>query len=218
MKTPYLAVEGISLSLKGDSILEDVSMHAESGEVVGISGRNGSGKSMLFKCIVGLLVPQRGEITVDGFRVVSERRFPPELGALIEKPGFIGSMSGFDNLELLASIQSKTSKRDIREALHAVGLDGAADTRVRKYSLGMKQRLGIAQAIMENPKLLILDEPTSGLDAAGVEMLHGLVLELKARGTTILLASHLADDIRTLSDRVLHMQAGRLVTAGAQAA
>jgi len=210
MSTPFLSVDRVSLTVNGEPILHDVSFSAERGQVIGIIGRNGSGKSMLFKSIVGLFVPQNGEISVDGFEVVSSRRFPPHLGALIEKPGFIGSMSAYDNLALLASIQRKIGKAEILRSLDAVGLGDAARTRVRKFSLGMKQRLGIAQATMEGPSLLVLDEPTSGLDADGVEMLRALVLEERERGTVILIASHLRDDIELLSDRVFSMDQGRL--------
>jgi len=208
--SPFLKVDAISLTLKNEPILKNVSFEAYPGEVVGIVGRNGSGKSMLFKCIAGLIIPQQGEIWVGNFAVVRERRFPPNLGALIEKPGFIGSLSAYENLKILASIQGKIGDAEIREALRIVGLEHAARTKVRKFSVGMKQRLGIAQAIMEKPNLLLLDEPTSGLDADGVAMLHDLVKRLKAEGVTILLTSHIREDITALSDRVLEMESGVL--------
>jgi ABC-2 type transport system ATP-binding protein len=210
MTEPFLSVDRVSLSIKGEPILDDVSFSADRGEVVGIVGRNGSGKSMLFKSIAGLFIPQHGEISVGGFGVVSSRRFPPGLGALIERPGFVGSMSAYDNLALLASIQRKIGRVEITESLEMVGLAESARTHVRKFSLGMKQRLGIAQSIMEGPSLLVLDEPTGGLDAAGTSMLRDIVCGLRDGGVAILIASHLQEDIGLLCDRVFCMERGRL--------
>ncbi|MDO8963840.1 MAG: ABC transporter ATP-binding protein [Coriobacteriia bacterium] len=210
MTAPLLSVEDITLQIRGETVLREVSLTCSPGEVVGITGRNGSGKSMLFKCIAGLCLPQVGEIVVDGFPVVSRRRFPPDLGVLIEKPGFLGALSAYENLAVLASIQDRVGRSEILDALRVVGLSEHAQKRVRVFSLGMKQRLGIAQAIMERPRLVILDEPTSGLDGAGVEMLRRLVADLRERGAAVLVASHLAEDIAALCDRSLHMEAGRL--------
>jgi len=210
MTDAFLSVQSVSLSLKRQPILTDVSLEAHEGEVLGIVGRNGSGKSMLFKCIAGLVIPQSGEIFVGGFPVVANRRFPPALGALIEKPGFIGSMTAFENLKILASIQNVITDDEIMEALELVGLDHVARKKVRTFSLGMKQRLGIAQAVMEHPRLVLLDEPTSGLDAEGVSMLHALVNRLKAQGVLLLLASHIKEDIDQLADRVFMMDRGVL--------
>ncbi len=210
MNEAFLTVRSVSLSLKGDQVLKDVSLEAHAGQVIGIVGRNGSGKSMLFKCIAGLVIPQSGEIVVDGFPVVANKRFPPDLGALIEKPGFLGSLSAYENLSVLASIQNRIGREEILEALRVVGLEDVARKKVRKFSVGMKQRLGIAQAFMERPRLLLLDEPTSGLDSNGVEMLHAVVNRLKAQGVTVLLASHIREDIERLSDCVLGMERGVL--------
>jgi len=210
MTEPFLKVDKVSLKLKNAAILKEVSLETYPGEVIGIIGRNGSGKSMLFKCIAGLVLPQCGEITVGDISVVREKRFPKDFGALIEKPGFIGSMSAYDNLKILASIQAKIGEKEIMESLRKVGLDNAIRKRVYKFSTGMKQRLGIAQAIMEKPKLLLLDEASSGLDEGGFSMLHALVRQLKAQGVTILLTSHIQEDIITLSDRVFKMDNGVL--------
>ena len=212
MTEPFLKVDKVSLKLKNAAILKEVSLETYPGEVIGIIGRNGSGKSMLFKCIAGLVLPQCGEITVGDISVVREKRFPKDFGALIEKPGFIGSMSAYDNLKILASIQAKIGEKEIMESLRKVGLDNAIRKRVYKFSTGMKQRLGIAQAIMEKPKLLLLDEASSGLDEGGFSMLHALVRQLKAQGVTILLTSHIQEDIITLSDRVFRMDNGVLST------
>ena len=210
MTKAFLKVDRVSLKLKNAAILKEVSLETYPGEVIGIIGRNGSGKSMLFKCIAGLVLPQCGEITVGDISVVREKRFPKDFGALIEKPGFIGSMSAYDNLKILASIQAKIGEKEIMESLRKVGLDNAIRKRVYKFSTGMKQRLGIAQAIMEKPKLLLLDEASSGLDEGGFSMLHALVRQLKAQGVTILLTSHIQEDIITLSDRVFKMDNGVL--------
>lgn len=210
MTDAFLSVQSVSLSLKGQPILTDVSLEAHEGEVLGIVGRNGSGKSMLFKCIAGLVIPQSGEIFVGGFPVVANRRFPPALGALIERPGFIGSMTAFENLKILASIQNAITDDEIMETLELVGLNHVARKKVRTFSLGMKQRLGIAQAVMEHPRLVLLDEPTSGLDAEGVSMLRALVNRLKAQGVLLLLASHIKEDIDQLADRVFMMDRGVL--------
>jgi len=211
VKKEYLCVDQVTLVLNGVAVLDNVSLSNSTGEVLGISGRNGSGKSMLFKCIAGLIIPTSGEIIVDGFEVVSQKRFPPRMGALIEKPGFIGSLSGYENLKLLASIRNEIGKEEILKAIYAVGLsDEQARMHVRKYSLGMKQRLGIAQAIMENPKLLILDEPTSGLDSDGVEVLREIIKQQAHKGVCVLLASHIKEDMDLLCDRVLTMENGNL--------
>lgn len=210
MAKPVLTVDSISLTLKNEPILKRVSLMVSAGEVVGITGRNGSGKSMLFKCIAGLYLPQKGEITANGFAVVKEKRFPPEFGALIEKPGFLGGLTAYENLSILACIQNKIGKKEILEAIRIVGLEHAAHKKVKKFSLGMKQRLGIAQAIMEKPKLLILDEPTSGLDEAGVAQVRTLIGQLKSEGTAILIASHISEDIEALSDRIYEMELGEL--------
>jgi len=210
MTEPFLRVDRVSLTLKNVPILKEVSLEAYSGEVIGIIGRNGSGKSMLFKCIAGLVLPQRGEIFVGSAAVVRERRFPPNFGALIDKPGFINSMSAYDNLKILASIQGKIGDPEIMESLRMVGLEHVARKKVYKFSTGMKQRLGIAQAVMEKPKLLLLDEPSSGLDEGGFAMLHSLVKQLKTQDVTIILTSHIQEDIIALSDRVSKMDGGVL--------
>lgn len=205
-----VAVDHVSLTIKGATLLDDVSLHADAGEVVGVVGRNGSGKSVLFKCIVGLFVPQRGEITVDGVAIVGERRFPTSVGAIIEKPGFVGSMTAIQNLKVLASIRNRIREPEIMDALALVGLEHAAHKRVYKFSLGMLQRLDIAQAIMEKPTVVILDEPTNGLDESGVAMVRGLVRRLRDGGASILLASHQPQDIEELCDRVYVVERGRL--------
>lgn len=194
---------------KETTALDDVSLFLEKNKIHGIIGRNGSGKTVLFKCICGFMKLDSGEITVNGKRV--KPAAAQEMGVIIENPGFIGSMSGFKNLKLLASIQRKISDETIRDTMRLVGLDPDSRKHVRKYSLGMRHRLGIAQAIMEDPEILILDEPMNGLDKQGVEEIRKLLLRLKEQGKTILLSSHYAEDIKVLCDTVHEMDGGKLL-------
>lgn len=189
-----------------ETVLRDVSLTVKRGEIAGLVGNNGSGKTVLMKCICGFLRPERGEITVCGKRIGKDCDFPESLGLIIETPGFLPSMSGYRNLRTLAALRGKIGKAEILDTLRRVGLYDARRKSVGKYSLGMRQRLGIAQAIMENPDVLILDEPFNGLDAATVAEMRTLLLDLKAQGKTILLASHNAEDIRTLCDFVHEME------------
>ena len=189
-----------------ETVLRDVSLTVKRGEIAGLVGNNGSGKTVLMKCICGFLRPEKGEITVGGKRIGKDCDFPPNLGLIIETPGFLPSMSGYRNLRTLAALRGVIGKAEILDTLRRVGLYDARRKSVSKYSLGMRQRLGIAQAIMENPDVLILDEPFNGLDAATVAEMRKLLLELKEKGKTILLASHNAEDIRTLCDFVHEME------------
>ena len=193
-------------------VLKNVSISFEKGRIHGIVGRNGSGKTVLFKCICGLMHPEEGVILVNGKRV--GRRdvdMPEDIGAIIEAPGFLPNYSGYKNLRFLANIRRKIGKEEILNVLKTVGLDPESRKHVGKYSLGMRQRLGIAQAIMEDPEILILDEPMNGLDNAGVQDIRALLLELKAQGKTILLASHNHEDIAALCDTVHEMDGGVLL-------
>ena len=191
-------------------VLKNVSISFEKGQIHGIVGRNGSGKTVLFKCICGLMHPEEGVILVNGKRVGRDVDMPENIGAIIEAPGFLPNYSGYKNLRFLANIRRKIGKEEILNVLKTVGLDPESRKHVGKYSLGMRQRLGIAQAIMEDPEILILDEPMNGLDNAGVQDIRALLLELKAQGKTILLASHNHEDIAALCDTVHEMDGGVL--------
>ena len=193
-------------SFGSETVLRDVSLTVRRGEIAGLVGNNGSGKTVLMKCICGFLRPESGEITVCGKRVGKDCDFPDSLGLIIETPGFLPSMSGYRNLRTLAALRGKIGRKEILETLRRVGLYDAMRKPVGKYSLGMRQRLGIAQAIMEDPDVLILDEPFNGLDAVTVADMRELLLELKSKGKTILLASHNAEDIRALCDFVHEME------------
>ena len=189
-----------------ETVLRDVSLTVKRGEIAGLVDNNGSGKTVLMKCICGFLRPEKGEITVGGKRIGKDCDFPPNLGLIIETPGFLPSMSGYRNLRTLAALRGVIGKAEILDTLRRVGLYDARRKSVSKYSLGMRQRLGIAQAIMENPDVLILDEPFNGLDASAVAQMRTLLLGLKEQGKAILLASHNAEDIRTLCDHVCEMK------------
>ena len=191
-------------------VLKEVNLTLEQGRVYGIVGNNGSGKTVLMKCICGFLIPTTGLIRVFGSSIGQDVDFPESLGVIIETPGFLTNLTGRKNLEILAGMRRKIGPAEILQVLEKVGLDPALKKPVANYSLVMRQRLGIAQAIMEDPKLLILDEPFNGLDKHGVGEIRKLLLELKEEGKTILLASHNEEDIRILCDEVYEMDGGVL--------
>lgn len=205
-----ITVKDVSLKIKKDMILKDITAEFTDGKIHGIIGRNGSGKTMLMKCICGFIKPTEGEITVSGKRIGTDCDFPESIGVIIETPEFIPYYSGFKNLKLLADIRHKITDDDIRRSMELVGLDPKLKKSVKKYSLGMRQRLGLAQAVMENPDLLILDEPMNGLDKDGVGDVRRYLLNLKEQGKTILIASHSAEDIDVLCDTVVEMDKGRM--------
>lgn len=202
-------ISNLTKDIKGTKVLNKVNLQLESGKAHGIVGRNGSGKSMLFKAICGLINTTEGSITVFD-KVIKNGSFPDDVGMIIENPGFLLQYSAFKNLKILASINNKISDERIKETIALVGLDPEDKKIVKKFSLGMKQRLGIAQALMENPKLLILDEPMNGLDSEGVKQIREILLKLKSNSVTILLASHNSDDIDEICDCVYTMENGVL--------
>ena len=203
-----IRVEGVYKRFGTDTVLKDVSRSFERGRIHGIVGNNGSGKTVLMKCICGFLIPDGGSITVNGERIGVDVDFPRDMGLIIETPGFLPNVTGMKNLEILASLNKKIGLREIAASMRAVSLDPSMNKPVGKYSLGMRQRLGIAQAIMEDPALLILDEPLNGLDKHGVREMRQLIKGLKEQGKTILLASHNQGDIDELCDTVCEMDAG----------
>ena len=205
-----IEVQNVVKRFRDQVVLKNVSISFEKGQIHGIVGRNGSGKTVLFKCICGLMHPEEGVILVNGKREGRDVDMPEDIGAIIEAPGFLPNYSGYKNLRFLANIRRKIGKEEILNVLKTVGLDPESRKHVGKYSLGMRQRLGIAQAIMEDPEILILDEPMNGLDNAGVQDIRALLLELKAQGKTILLASHNHEDIAALCDTVHEMDGGVL--------
>ena len=205
-----IKVEKLSLTIKEHEILKNINHNFDKGKIHGLIGRNGSGKTMLMKCICGFVKPTEGTVRVDGKQIGKDCDFPENVGIIIETPGFIPYYSGYRNLKLLADLNKKIDGDKIKETMKQVGLDPNLKRHVKKYSLGMRQRLGLAQAIMENPDLLILDEPMNGLDKEGVADMRKYLLELKEQGKTILIASHSSEDIEILCDTVCEMDKGVL--------
>lgn len=203
-------MKNINLKIGKNDILKNINVEYEKGKIHGLIGRNGSGKTMLMKCICGFVKPTEGTIFVADKQIGRDCDFPDSVGIIIETPGFIPYYSGYRNLKLLADLNKKIDKEKIRNTMQMVGLVPDLKRHVKKYSLGMKQRLGLAQAIMENPDLLILDEPMNGLDKDGVSDMRKYLLNLKEQGKTILIASHSAEDIEILCDTVCEMDKGVL--------
>ena len=206
----YVVVDRVTKRFGEEMVLKETTMTMKRGKVYGIVGNNGSGKTVLMKCICGFLPVTSGSICVGQKYIGRDTDFPESLGLIIETPGFLTEYTGRKNLEILADLKRKVSGKGIRECLQKVGLAPDLKKPVSKYSLGMRQRLGIAQAIMENPEFLILEEPFNGLDKKGTADIRAILLELKKQGKTILLASHNSMDIDILCDEVYEMDAGVL--------
>lgn len=209
-KSDYVRVDRVTKKFGSEVVLKETTMAMSRGKVYGIVGNNGSGKTVLMKCICGFLPVTSGSICVGEKYIGRDTDFPESLGLIIETPGFLTEYTGKKNLEILADLNRKISAGEIRRVLQRVGLDPDLKKPVAKYSLGMRQRLGIAQAIMEDPDFLILDEPFNGLDKRGVADIRSILLDLKRRGKTILLASHNSGDINLLCDEVYEIDAGIL--------
>lgn len=205
-----MKISGLSKSIKGNKVLDNISMELESGKIYGLQGKNGSGKTMLMRVICGLVYPERGEINIDGKILGKDISFPQSVGVLIENPSFLSNYTAFENLKLLAAIKGKIKDDEIKKAITDVGLDPQERKKYKKFSLGMKQRLGIACAIMEHPDLLILDEPFNALDQTGIELIRNLILKLKQEGALIILACHDREELENLSDEIFVMTEGRL--------
>ncbi len=205
-----IRIQSVSKSFGAEQALKDISHDFEEGKIHGLVGNNGSGKTVLMKCICGFLFPSKGLVWVHGRRVGVDMDFPEDLGLIIETPGFLPGESGLRNLQIIAALRRKIGERGILAALKRVGLGCAMNKPVGKYSLGMHQRLGIAQAIMEDPSLLILDEPFNGLDKQGAADMRQLILQLRGQGKTILLASHNPADIDELCQTICEMDSGVL--------
>lgn len=204
-----IEVKNVSVTIGKNRILQDISVTFEKGKIHGLIGRNGSGKTVLMKCICGFMKPTSGAVFVEGKQIGKDVDFVPNAGVIIETPGFVPFYSGYKNLDILAELNRRIGREEIEDAMRTVGLDPGLKRHVKKYSLGMRQRLGIAQAIMEKPQLLILDEPFNGLDKEGVEQMRTYFLKLKEEGATILLTSHTSEDIKLLCDTVTEMEKGR---------
>lgn len=205
-----IKVENVSKTIKGQVILDQINLELEYGNIYGFVGRNGSGKSMLLKAICGFIQPDEGSITIDGKMLGVDMDFPEDIGIIIEKPSFIPYLSGLENLKILAEIRKIITEEKIREEMEAFGLDPDNKKKVKHYSVGMKQRLALAQAFMENPRLLILDESMNGLDREGVAFAKKRIKEAKDEGKMILICSHIAGDIQELCDVIFEIDAGRI--------
>ncbi|WP_282154635.1 ABC transporter ATP-binding protein [Cytobacillus gottheilii] len=199
-------LKNISKSYKGLVLFENTNLAIEKGKIYGLTGPNGSGKSVLFKMMCGFIFPDQGTVTVRGKQLGKDNRFPEDFGIIIDRPGYIGNKTGFENLKYLAMINKKISDEQIKETMIKVGLQPAAKQKVKEYSLGMKQKLAIAQAIMEDQEILLLDEPFNALDVDSVENIRGLLKSLKDKGKTIVLTSHNQEDIDLLSDHIYRVR------------
>lgn len=205
-----IVVNEVSKSIYGVPIINSISMKLVSGNVYGFQGINGSGKTMLMRLICGLIYPTKGEIIIDEKRLGKEITFPQSVGLLLENPAFLDSYTGYENLEMLASIKNIITREEIHEAITSVGLDPLDKRKYKKFSLGMKQRLGIAAAIMEKPDILILDEPTNSLDSSGVSLVKTIIAKERERGAIIILACHDLPVLQDVSDEIFLLEQGKI--------
>lgn len=208
MSNIIVSFENVYKSFNNEQILRNVSCTFEAGKIHGFVGKNGSGKTVLMKMICGLILPSSGTVHVRGQQIGKDIDVPPNIGALIDSPGFLSYHSGKKNLRYLANLNRKIGDSDIHAVMERVGLDYNSKKAVGKYSLGMRQRLGIAQAIMENPEILLLDEPMNGMDKHGSEDIRRLILDLRTEGKTIFLASHIPQDVDIMCDTIFELDAG----------
>lgn len=207
-----IVTENASIKIKNKYILEDINLEFENGKIYGFYGRNGSGKTVFMKSIIGLMKLTEGRVICDGKIIGKDMDFLPDAGILIEEPSFYRQYSAVTNLKMLAGIQKKITKSEIEESIRAVGLDPDDSKKVSKYSLGMLKRLGIAQAIMEDPEILILDEATSALDEEGVNWFRNFMLEQKEKNKLVIISSHIKEDIEMLCDEVISLEHGKVTS------
>lgn len=206
-----IIIKDVCKTINGQNVLDHISLQLRQGKCYGIIGRNGSGKTMLFRAICGYIVLSQGEIYVNDLKIREKGQFIKNAGIIIGTPDFLNNLTGYENLEVLAQINRTIGSEEIIDTLKKVGLFDERNKKYKKYSLGMKQRLRIAQAIMENPEILILDEPFNGLDKSGVEDIRGLIKTYKSENRTILLSSHNEEDIRILCDEIIELEGGKVV-------
>lgn len=205
-----ILVENVTKEIKKINVLQNVTLEMESGKIYGLKGKNGSGKTMFMRTLCGLIFPTEGSIVIDGKILGKDMSFPENLGMMIENPAFLPNLTGLENLKLLAAIKGVIGQNEIEYAMKKIGLEPGDKRKYRKYSLGMKQRLGIACAIMEKPKLLVLDEPFNALDSAGEELLKKILITMKSAGTLIVLSCHDTEMLKSLSDEIFLVEQGRM--------
>lgn len=205
-----IQVQNLTKVIHGVTILNDVTITMESGKIYGLRGKNGSGKTMFMRCLCGLILPTSGDVEIDGKRIGKEMDFPESAGVLIENPSFLNAYTGFQNLQLLAQIKGVVTDDGIKEAMRKVGLDPEDKRKYRKYSLGMKQKLGVACALMESPDLILLDEPINALDQKSVERVKAYLMELKEKGKLIVVACHNHEELEYLSDEIFLVEEGKI--------
>ncbi len=203
-----IEVSNVSRKLGNEEVLKNINLELEPGKIYGFIGRNGSGKTMLFRTICGFLKPDTGYVKVDGRDLYKNNEFPKDTAALLEKPNYISDLTGFENLKLLSKIKNIINDDQIMETLKLVNLENEADKKFKKYSLGMKQKLGIAGVLMESPEIMILDEPFNGLDDESTEKIRKILLKEKEKGKLILIATHIKEDIEILGDVIYKMDKG----------
>lgn len=207
----YIELCDISKAIKGATVLKDINLRFEGGKVYGLKGKNGCGKTMLMRIISGLIKPTTGTVDINGKKLWKDIGFPESIGTLIENPSFIDGYTGYKNLKMLADIKGVIGESEVREAIEKVGLDPEDKRKYRKYSLGMKQKLGIACAFMENPDIVIMDEPINAIDQSGVELVRNILDDLKKSGKIIIIACHDADEMNMLADEIIQMEEGKIV-------
>lgn len=207
----YLKVENLSKEIKNTKVLNNIDLKLSKGKIYGFRGKNGSGKTMLFRALCGLIKPTEGKVEINGEVLGRDISFPQSVGVIIEYPGFLPNLSGYENLKLIAEINNKIGEKEIKEIIASVGLNPEDKKKFKKYSLGMKQRLGIAQALMENPELIILDEPTNALDSEAILSIKELLMKMKDNNKLILIASHDKEELEVLSDEIFYIENGSIV-------
>lgn len=208
-----ITIENLSKTIKKTTVLNKINVSFESGRIYGLAGKNGSGKTMLMRAICGLIMPSEGSIYIDGKEMHRDFSFPPSLGTLIEYPSFINSYTGFKNLQIISRIKNIIDDEAIRQTLESVDLDPKDKKSFKKYSLGMKQKLGIACAIMEKPDLVILDEPFNALDENAVNKVKRIILKEKDRGAIVILSCHDKEDLISLSDEIYYLKNGCVISS-----
>ncbi|QUG82679.1 ATP-binding cassette domain-containing protein [Bacillus nitratireducens] len=211
MKNNYLYLHNVNKIIKNRTVLENINLTLERGKIYGFKGDNGSGKTMLFRMISGLILPTSGDVYIDNMKLHETISFPPSIGLLIEYPAFLPQYTGFKNLQILAKIKNIIKETEIKETLEKVGLDPNDKRKFSKYSLGMKQRLGLAQVLMEDPDLILLDEPTNALDSKGIEDIRKILEIEREKGKLILIASHAKEELQYLADEIFTIEKGKII-------